>query len=88
MRHDSADVRILAEHLAWARRQSLFWLILSLLLFGGIYAFGDILNLSPDLRLSGLIMIGTLIIVNAVWQASALAIARIERLVLPRSAMH
>ena len=72
------------EHISWSHRFALFWLVLSLVLFGGAYALAEINEISDANRTLMFMMLGTIIITNAVWQAAGLAIARLENLILPR----
>jgi hypothetical protein len=70
--------------MAWAYRFTLFWLILSLAIFGTGYAIAEMGEAAQDTRAAMFIMLGTIIITSAIWQAVALALARFENLILPR----
>jgi hypothetical protein len=70
--------------MGWARTYAIYWLIMCLAVFGGAYAIAEMTNLSAELRSPLLIMLGTIIVVNAVWQAAGLAMVRLEEVVLPR----
>ena len=72
------------EHMSWSHRFALFWLALSLLLFGGAYAIADLGEMPETTRTLMFVILGTIIITNAIWQATGLALARLENLILPR----
>ena len=74
------------EHMSWAYQFSLLWLILALGIFGAAYAITEMGGVAQELRTVMFIMLGTIIIINAVWQAAALALARLENVILPCSA--
>jgi hypothetical protein len=73
------------EHLSWAYRFSLFWFLLSLGVFGAAYAVCEIGEVPSETRELTFIMLGTIIVTNAIWQAAALALARLEKVILPRA---
>lgn len=85
MARDERGLAQLREHMAWARTYAVYWLVICLAVFGGAYAIADVIGLTVEMRMPLLFMIGTIIVVNAVWQAAALAIIRLEEVVLPRS---
>jgi hypothetical protein len=72
------------EHNSWSRRFALFWLALSLAVFGGAYALAEASEMSNTNRTLMFVMLGTIILTNAVWQAAGLALTRLENLILPR----
>jgi hypothetical protein len=72
------------EHMSWSQKFALFWLALSLLLFGGAYALAEFGDMPEATRALMFIVLGTIIIINAIWQATGLALARLENLILPR----
>ena len=71
------------EHLSWAYRFAVFWLIFAIIIFGGAYLFSDFEQLSEANRTLMLIMLGTIIITSAVWQTIGFALARLENFILP-----
>lgn len=85
MQRDDAKLAILRDHLAWARTYAVYWFLACLLFFGAAIAVAEFIGLSADQRVPLLIMIGTIIVVNAVWQAVCFMIIRLEEVVLPRS---
>ena len=62
--------------------KALFWLALSLLLFGGAYAIAELGDTPEAMRALMFIVLGTIIVTNAIWQATGLT--RLENLILPR----
>ena len=84
MARDERGVTLLREHMGWARTYAIYWFVMCLALFGGAYAIAEVIELTPELRGPLFIMVGTVIIVNAIWQAAALMMIRLEEVVLPR----
>jgi len=72
------------EHNSWSRAFALLWLALSLAVFGGAYALAEASEMSNANRTLMFIMVCTIILTNAVWQAAGLALTRLENLILPR----
>jgi hypothetical protein len=72
------------EHMSWSHRFALFWLALSLVIFAGAYALAEFGDMPEASRTLMFIMLGTIIVTNAIWQAAGLALARLENLILPR----
>ena len=48
------------EHISWSHRFALFWLALSLVLFGGAYALAEIGEMSDTNRTLMFVMLGTI----------------------------
>ena len=79
------DPAILRAHLEWARRHALSWLVLSLGVFAAaLWLLGQVEAPDGD-RTAALVVLSTLILLNALWQAAALALARLESLILARA---
>lgn len=85
MLSETRDIGLLREHLSWASRFAIFWFGLALIIFAGAHALSEFLSLTSEIRPLLFIMVGTMLILNAIWQATGLALSRIERVVLPRS---
>ena len=51
---------------------------------GGAYALAEIGDMSDANRTLMFVMLGTIVVTNAIWQAAWLALARLENLILPR----
>ena len=82
---DARRLTILREHMGWARTYAIYWFVMCLIVFGAAYAIAETIEVSPEKLAPFLIMLGTIIIVNAVWQAAGLLIIRLEEVVLPRA---
>jgi len=63
------------EHISWSHRFAFFWLVLTLVLFGGAYALAEIGNMAESSRIQD---------VRHAWQVAGLALARLENVILPR----
>jgi len=72
------------EYMSWSHYIALFWLALSLLIFGVAYALAEFGEMPEAGRTLMFIMLGTIMVTSAVWQFAGLALARIENLILPR----
>jgi hypothetical protein len=72
------------EHMSWAYRFSVLWLILALGIFAAAYFVTEYGEVAQGSRAIMFIMLATLIIINAIWQATALALSRLENVILPR----
>ena len=79
------DPALLREHLAWGRRHALFWLVLSLGVFAAAFWMLGQIEAPDGDRTAALVVLSTLILLNALWQAVALALARFESLILARA---
>jgi membrane-anchored protein YejM (alkaline phosphatase superfamily) len=73
------------EHISWSHRFAFFWLVLTLVLFGGAYALAEVGDMPESSRTLMFVMLGAIIVINAMWQAAGLALARLENLILPRT---
>lgn len=78
------EVTIVREHIRWARTYAIFWFAMCVLIFGAADAMAEFFGLSAELRAPLFLMLGTIIVVNVVWQAAGLMIIRLEKVVLPR----
>jgi len=72
------------EHLSWAYRFALLWLVFSLVIFGAAYALSALEELSDTSRTLMFIMLGTIIVTTALWQAVGLTLSRLENVIIPR----
>jgi membrane-associated phospholipid phosphatase len=70
--------------MSWSHKFAIFWLALSLLIFGAAYLLAEFGEMPEAGRTLMFIMLGTIIVTNAIWQAVGLALARLENLILPR----
>jgi hypothetical protein len=88
MQRNEQQLANLRDHMGWARTYAIYWLVMCLAVLGGGYVMAELVGLTPDTRGPLLIVLGTIIVVNAVWQAAALTIIRLEEVVLPRTQRH
>jgi hypothetical protein len=77
-------VAIFRAPIFWAFRWTLFWMVLSTIVFGGTYAFGATNEISEAHRILMFVVLATILIITAVWQSTGLALARLETLILLR----
>jgi hypothetical protein len=70
--------------MSWSHRFALFWLALSLVIFGGAYLLAEVSEMSETNRTLMFVMLGTIVVTNVIWQAAGLALARLENVILPR----
>ena len=80
MNINSPSARILRLHKRWADGFTIIWQLLTLVLFGAAYVYFDRSAIAPAERNSALILLGVMILIAALWQATGLAIARIHML--------
>ncbi|MFZ0067104.1 MAG: hypothetical protein WAK90_13130 [Pseudolabrys sp.] len=73
------------EHISWSHRFAFFWLVLTLVLFGGAYSLAEVGDIPESSRTLMFVMLGAIIVTNAMWQAAGLALARLENVILPRT---
>lgn len=81
---DEPRLTIIREHMGWARTYAIYWLVMCMVVFGAAYGIAEMIDISTELRAPLLVMLGTIIIVNAVWQAAGLMMVRLEQVILPR----
>jgi hypothetical protein len=81
---EAQRVAVMREHLSWCYRFAMFWFVLALVVFGAAYLLADAAQLSDSNRTLMFVMLATIIVTSAVWQAIGLALARLENFILPR----
>jgi hypothetical protein len=72
------ELRMLREHWEWGGRHAIFWIILTILIFGGAHLLFDFLGTDERARVLAFIFLGTLVLVNAIWRAAGALAARLE----------
>jgi hypothetical protein len=72
------QLRIVRAHWEWAGGYALFWIVVTLLIFGAVYGLLDYLGADEDVRTQALIVLATITLVNAIWRATGALAARIE----------
>jgi hypothetical protein len=72
------QLRIVRAHWEWAGGYALFWIVVTLIIFGAVYGVLDYLGADEDVRTQALIVLATITLVNAIWRATGALAARIE----------
>jgi hypothetical protein len=72
------QLRIVRAHWEWAGGYALFWIVVTLLIFGAVYGVLDYLGADEGMRTQALIILATITLVNAIWRATGALAARIE----------
>jgi hypothetical protein len=70
--------RIVRAHWEWSGGYAMLWIVVTVLIFGGIYIILDYLRVDENVRTQSLILLGTVSVVNAIWRAVGALAARIE----------
>ena len=70
--------RIVRAHWEWAGGYALFWIIATVIIFGGIFLVLDYLGVDDNVRTQSFILLATVTLVNAIWRAVGALAARIE----------
>jgi hypothetical protein len=76
----------LQRHLKWARGLAIFWSVLALAVFGAAFALSNLFEIADAERVPALVMLGTLIILNAIWHAVGMLLVRFENMNASRPA--
>ncbi|HJZ31985.1 MAG TPA: hypothetical protein VKF35_12800 [Hyphomicrobiaceae bacterium] len=78
--------RILRAHCEWSARYAMLWIIVTVIIFGGIFIMLDIVGAGERVEVPSLILLLAITTVNAIWRAAGVLAARIEMLMTKRSA--
>jgi hypothetical protein len=74
--------RIVRLHWEWGGRYALFWIIVTLFIFGAIFAVLDYGNATESLRTQSFVLLATITLLNAIWRAVGALAARIELMLI------
>jgi hypothetical protein len=74
----SAEERILRAHWEWSRRYAMLWIIVTIIIFAGIFAMLEIVGAGERVQVPSLILLLAITTVNAIWRAAGALAARIE----------
>jgi hypothetical protein len=74
--------RIVRSHWEWSGRFALFWIIVTLFIFGAIFAVLDYGNASEGIRTQSFVLLATITLLNAIWRAVGALAARIELMLI------
>jgi hypothetical protein len=78
------EMRILREHWEWSGNYAVLWIIVTIVIFGGIFVLLDFFEAADRVRLPSLILLATITVVNAIWRASGVITAKIELMLSQR----
>ena len=62
----------------------MFWIIVTVLIFGGVSLMLDYLGADESVRTPSLVLLATITLVNAIWRAAGVLTARIELMMMGR----
>ena len=69
---------IIRAHWEWAGGYAKFWIIVTVLLFGGVFLAFDYFGADDSVRIQSVVLLATIILVNAIWRAVGALAARID----------
>lgn len=72
------EQRSLRAHWEWSGRYAMLWIVVTVIIFGGIFAMLDILGAGERVQVPSLILLLAITTVNAIWRAAGVLAARIE----------
>ena len=70
--------QIVRAHWEWASGYALFWIVVTVLIFSGVFVALDYFGADENLRTQSLVMLATITMVNAIWRAVGALAARID----------
>jgi hypothetical protein len=72
------EQRILRLHWEWSGRYAMLWIIITIVIFGGIFGMLEIVGAGERVQVPSLILLVAITTVNAIWRAAGVLSARIE----------
>jgi hypothetical protein len=69
---------IMRSNWEWSGRYALFWIVVTLFIFGAIFAVLDYGDASESIRIQSFVLLATITLLNAIWRAVGALAARIE----------
>jgi hypothetical protein len=69
---------ILRAHWEWAGGYAKFWIIVTVLLFGGMFLAFDYFGADDSVRIHSIVLLATIILVNAIWRAVGALAAHLD----------
>jgi hypothetical protein len=72
------QMRVMRVHWEWAGGYALIWIIVTIVIFGGIFLMLDYAGASDSVKMQSFVLLATITILNAIWRAAGLLAARIE----------
>jgi hypothetical protein len=82
------EQRIIRAHWEWAGRYAIIWIIVTVLVFGGMFFIFDFLGADDSVRTPSLVLLATITIINAIWRAAGALAARIELMLMTKRDRH
>ena len=61
--------RIMRAHWEWAGRHAMFWIFVTVIIFGGFFLLFDYVGAEDSVRTQCLVLLGTITVVNTIWRA-------------------
>src|SRR5262245_4840336 len=78
------EQRILRAHWEWSASYAMWWIIVTIIIFGGIFAMLDFVGAGARVQIPSLILLGVITTVNAIWRVAGVLAARIEVMLLTK----
>ena len=78
------EQRILRAHWEWSASYALLWIIVTIIIFGGIFAVLDFVGAGEHVQIPSLILLLAITTVNAIWRAAGVLAARIELILVTK----
>jgi hypothetical protein len=69
---------IIRAHWEWAGGYAKFWIIVTVVIFGGVFLAFDYFGADNSVRVESVVLLATIILVNAIWRAVGALAARID----------
>ena len=69
---------IIRTHWEWAGGYAKFWIIVTVLIFGGVFLAFDYFGADDNVRIQSVVLLATIILVNTIWRAAGALAARID----------
>ena len=85
--HD-ATTDIMRSNWEWSGRYALFWIVVTLFIFGAIFAVLDYGDASESIRIQSFVLLATITLLNAIWRAVGALAARIELMLIRGTTRH
>jgi hypothetical protein len=78
------EQRIVRAHWEWSGHYAMLWIIVTIIIFGGLFAMLDIVGAGEHVQLPSLILLLAITTVNAIWRAAGVLAARIEVMLMTK----
>lgn len=71
-------IQVIAQHKEWANKYGGLWVVIVLVTFVAAFLLVE----EEAVRTPALVLLGTILVVGAVWQAAGMAVARVHMLLI------